>query len=120
MVTAQDFERLALGFKGVVASPHFGNVGYAVNRIFAVLAADGATANFKFSAEEQRFRCAVAGDTFSPVPGGWGKKGWTTARFDRLSEEELTDALLTSWQHARPRKPPKEAARSLTPPERRR
>jgi hypothetical protein len=120
MVTAQDFERLALGFKGVVASSHFSNVGYAVNRIFAVLAADGATANFKFSAEEQRFRCAVAGDTFSPVPGGWGKKGWTTARFDRLSEEELTDALLTSWQHARPRKPPKEAARSLTPPERRR
>jgi hypothetical protein len=107
MVTAQDFDRLALGFSGTVASPHLGNTGYAVNRIYAVLAADGASANFRFSPEEQRYRCTIARDTFSPVSGGWGKKGWTTARFDRLSEEELTDALLTAWQHARPRKAPK-------------
>lgn len=107
MVTADDFQRLALGFKGTVASPHLGNTGFAVNRIYAVLATSGDSANFKFSPEEQRFRCAVAGDTFSPVAGGWGKKGWTTARFDRLSEEELTDALLTAWQHARLKKLPK-------------
>lgn len=107
MVTADDFKRLALGFKETVASPHLGNTGYAVNRIYAVLAADGLSANFKFTPEEQRYRCSIAGDTFSPVAGGWGKKGWTSARFDRLSEDELTDALLTAWQHARPRKPPK-------------
>ena len=107
MVTADDFRRLALGFAGTSETPHFGNIGYGVNRIYAVLAADGHTANFKFNAEEQRYRCKIAGDTFSPVAGGFGKQGWTTARFDRLSEEELTDALLTAWQHARSKKPPK-------------
>ena len=107
MVTADDFQRLALGFKDTVASPHFGNTGFGVHRIYAVLDASGAQANFLFTPEEQRFRCKIAGDTFSPVAGGFGKKGWTTARFDRLSEEELTDALLTAWQHARLRKPPK-------------
>ncbi len=107
MVTAEDFRRLALGFSGTVASPHLGNTGFAVNRIFAVLAANGATANFRFTPEEQRWRCSIAGDTFSPVAGGFGKKGWTTARFDRLSEEELTDALLTAWQHARLKKLPR-------------
>jgi hypothetical protein len=107
MVSAEDFHRLALGFKDTVASPHFGNTGFAVHRIYAVLAADGLSANFLFLPEEQRYRCKIAGDTFSPVTGGWGKKGWTTARFDRLSEDELTDALLTAWQHARVKRLPK-------------
>ena len=108
MSSAEDFNRLALGFKGTVASPHLGNTGYAVNRIYAVLAADGATANFKFSLEEQRQLCTIARDTFTPVAGGFGKKGWTTARLDRLPEDELATALLTAWQHARPRKAPKD------------
>jgi hypothetical protein len=107
MVNAADFDRIALGFKGTVAAPHFENTGYGVNRIYAVLAADGASANFKFTPEEQRYRCTIARDAFSPVAGGWGRKGWTTARLDRLSEDELTEAMLTAWRHARLRRAPK-------------
>jgi len=105
---AEDFDRLALGFKGTVAAPHLGNTGYSVNRNYAVMAADGTTANFKFSREEQRHLCTIARDTFSPVAGGFGKKGWTTARLDRLPEDELANALLTAWQHARLRRAPKD------------
>jgi hypothetical protein len=47
-------------------------------------------------------------DTFTPVAGGFGKKGWTTARLDRLPEDELASALLTAWQHARLRRAPKD------------
>ncbi|MCU0883698.1 MAG: MmcQ/YjbR family DNA-binding protein [Beijerinckiaceae bacterium] len=108
MSSAEDFNRLALGFKGTVAGPHHGHTGYGVNRIYAVLAADGATANFKFSREEQRELCTIARDTFTPVAGGFGKKGWTIARLDRLPEDELANALLMAWQHARPRRAPKD------------
>lgn len=107
MATADDFRRLALGFRGTVAEPHMDRTAFRVVRTYATLAPDGLTANFKFTPEEQRLKCVIAGDTFVPVSGGWGKQGWTTARLDRLSEEELTEALLIAWQRGRLKKLPK-------------
>jgi len=76
-----------------------------VVRIYVTLAADGRTANFKFTPDEQEFKCMLAPEAFSPVPNAWGKQGWTTATLSKLSAAELKAALETAWAHALPKKP---------------
>ncbi|MCX7340610.1 MAG: MmcQ/YjbR family DNA-binding protein [Hyphomicrobiales bacterium] len=107
MVDAADFQRLALGFKGTTVEPHRDRTAFRVVRTYASLAPDGVTANLKLTPDEQSFTCLLAPDAFSPVCGGWGKQGWTTARLGKLTEEELAAALLLAWQSGRLKTLPK-------------
>jgi len=104
MATAEDFRRIALSFEGVSEAPHFERTAFRAARIFATLAADGRSANLKFTPEEQEFKCLLAPDAFSPVPGGWGRNGSTCAVLSALSEAELRAALETALAHGRPTK----------------
>jgi hypothetical protein len=104
MATAEDFRRIALSFEGVGEAPHFDRTAFRAARIFATLAADGRSANLKFTPEEQEFKCLLAPDAFSPVPGAWGRKGSTCAILSALSEAELRAALATAFAHGRPTK----------------
>lgn len=102
MADAAAFRRLALALDGVTAAPHMDRTAFKVARIFATLAADEASANLKFSEDEQALKCAVAGEAFRPVPGGWGRMGWTSVALTAVSEAELADALTIAWRHAQP------------------
>jgi hypothetical protein len=104
MATATDLRRIALSLAGTIEAPHFDRAAFKVARIYVTLAADGRTANFKFTPDEQEFKSMLASEAFAPVPGGWGKQGWTTAKLSALSAPELQDALETAWRHALPRK----------------
>jgi hypothetical protein len=53
MDNASILRELALALEGVTAAPHFDRTAFKVKRIFATLAADGLTANFKFTPGEQ-------------------------------------------------------------------
>ena len=77
---------------------------FKVARIYVTLAADGRSANFKFAPDEQEFKCMMASAAFAPVPGAWGRQGWTTAVLAALSAAELNDALETAWRHALPKR----------------
>jgi YjbR protein len=103
MASGKDLRRIALSLEGTTEAPHFDRAAFKVARIFATLAADGRTANLKFAPEEQAFKCMLAPRAFAPVPGGWGKQGWTTATLSALSAAELRDAIETAWRHAQPR-----------------
>jgi hypothetical protein len=74
---------------------------FKVARIYVTLAADGKTANFKFTPDEQELKCLTAPEAFAPVPNAWGKQGWTTARLAKLTPGELKSALEAAWRHAR-------------------
>lgn len=104
MTTGEDLRRAALALDGTIEVPHFDRAAFKVARIYATLAADGLTANFKFSPDEQEFKCLLAPDAFTPVPNAWGRQGWTTALLSRLDRTELAAALEMAWQHALPRK----------------
>jgi hypothetical protein len=104
MANGKDLHRIALSFDGTTEAPHFDRAAFKVARIYATLAADGRTANLKFSPDEQEFKCMLAPEAFAPVGGAWGKQGWTTATLSALSVAELRDALETAWQHAVPKK----------------
>ena len=101
-VTANDLRRIALSLSGTSEAPHFDRAAFKVKRIYVTLAADGVSANFKFTAEEQEFKCMLAPRAFQPVAGGWGRQGWTTATLSELSLQELQQALEMAWQHAAP------------------
>jgi hypothetical protein len=100
MANGKDLHRIALSFDGTTEAPHFDRAAFKVARIYATLAADGRTANLKFSPDEQEFKCMLAPEAFAPVGGAWGKQGWTTATLSALSVAELRDALETAWRHA--------------------
>jgi hypothetical protein len=100
MVTASDLRRVALTLEGTVENPHFDRRAFKVARIYVTLAPDGRTANFRFSPDEQEFKCLLAPEVFSPVPNAWGRQGWTTGQLTRMGEEDLANALRTAWAHA--------------------
>jgi YjbR protein len=100
MATAKDLRRMAMALEGTSEAPHFDRAAFKVLRIYVTLAADGQTANLKFTPDEQELKCMMAPDAFAPVPNAWGKQGWTTATLSALSKTDLQSALQTAWQHA--------------------
>ncbi len=98
--------RLALALPGTTEAPHFDRTAFRARTIFATLAPDGHTANLKLTPEEQEFRCTLAPHAFAPVPGGWGRMGYTTVTLAALAEDELAAALLAAHANAT-RKPPR-------------
>jgi hypothetical protein len=104
MATGKDLRRIALALTGTTEAPHFDRAAFRVARIYVTLAADGRTANFKFTPDEQDFKCMMAPEAFAAVPGGWGRQGWTTATLSALSTAELKAALEMAWRQATPKR----------------
>ena len=102
MATANDLRRLALALEGTTEAPHFDRAAFKVARIYVTLAADGKTANLKFTPNEQEFKCMIAPEAFAAIPNGWGRQGWTTATLSKLKAAELKAALEMAYQHALP------------------
>ncbi len=84
MATGKDLRRIALSLQGTTEAPHFDRAAFKVARTYVTLAADGRSANFKFTPDEQEFKCMLAPEAFAPVPNAWGKQGWTTADLSKL------------------------------------
>jgi hypothetical protein len=104
MATGKDLRRLALALDGTTEAPHFDRAAFKVARIYVTLAADGRTANFRFTPDEQEFKCMLAPAAFARVPNAWGRQGWTTATLAKLTVSELRSALQMAWTHALPKK----------------
>ncbi len=106
MPDAATLRRLALALPGTTEAPHFDRTAFRARTIFATLPPDGRTANLKLTPEEQEFRCTLAPHAFAPVPGAWGRQGYTTVTLAQVTEDELAAALLAAHQTAS-RKPPR-------------
>ena len=107
MATARELRRMALALEGTQEAPHFDRTAFKVARIYVTLAADGRSANFKLTPDEQELKCMMAPEAFAPVPNKWGQQGWTTATLAKLGAAELEHALKTAWAHAVPTKKPR-------------
>jgi YjbR len=104
MASAGDLRRIALSLRGTAEVSHFNRSAFKVVRIYVTLAPSGQTANFKFTPDEQEFKCMMAPDAFAPVANAWGKQGWTTCTLARTNIGDLSAALEMAWRHAQPRK----------------
>jgi hypothetical protein len=102
LADSDKLRRMALALEGTVAAPHFDRLAFKVVRIYATLAADGMTANLKFTPDEQALKCTLMPGGFVPLPNAWGARGWTQAELAKLSDADLAAALEMAWRHALP------------------
>jgi hypothetical protein len=109
MASAEQVRRIARGLEGTSEAPHFDRTAFKVARIYATLAADGRSMNLGLAPDEQEFKCMAAPDVFTPVPGGWGRQGWTTVSLATISVAELKQSLEMAWRHALPKTRPRKA-----------
>ena len=89
MASAADLRRLALALEGVEEQSHFDRAAFRARKIFVTLAAEGLSANFAFTPDEQALKCAVMPEAFAPIPNARGQRGWTVGTLARLSEVAL-------------------------------
>jgi hypothetical protein len=101
--------RLIMAIPGTIAAPHFDREAFrAGGRIFATLRSADGVLNVKLAPEIMETMCAAEPRIFSPVPGGWGRMGWTTINLAAAGETELRSALDAALTESRV-KPPKAA-----------
>ncbi len=100
MANSQSFARSALALPGTVSAPHFDRTAFKVKRIYATLAADGLSANLKFTPDEQEFKCTLAPELFTALENAWGRQGWTQMLLAPATDEDVAAALTMAHAHA--------------------
>lgn len=85
------YRKFALALPGAEEKSHFGKPDFRVrDRIFAGLN-DKGQAYVKLTPEQQEMLVAAEAKIISPIPGGWGRKGWTL-----IDQDKADDSLLKS------------------------
>jgi hypothetical protein len=100
-----DFRKMALSMPEATEGAHFGHADFRVGgKIFATLGlADEGFGVLLLSLEQQAGMVEDAPDVFSPVPGGWGKKGSTRVLLAKVKPDVLEAALLMAWKKRAPK-----------------
>jgi hypothetical protein len=80
-----------------------GNPDFRVGgRIFATLWVDEDRAVLKLTPDEQEVMVESEPDLFDPVPGAWGRRGWTNLHLPDADEATVRSALLAAWCNTAP------------------
>lgn len=111
-MTPAAFRKAARGLPGAIEGSHMGTADFRANgRIFATVGYPQAQyAMVKLSPDEQAIVVAGAPDTFTPVPGGWGKRGATRVLLKTADLAAVKSALnlahgaVVAKKPSRPRK----------------
>jgi hypothetical protein len=105
-MTGADFRRIALSMPEAVEGAHFGNADFRVNgKVFATLSLEKEGFGvLLLSPEQQAGMIEDAPELFSPVPGGWGRKGSTRVSLAKVPPSILEAALRTAWRKRAPKR----------------
>src|SRR5437899_3204779 len=95
------FRRLALQLPGAVESSHMNHPDFRLNnQIFATLyAQEKGCGVLKLTTEQQNAFIADQPHIFSPVQGGWGRRGMTFLHLDQADESIMAGALKTAYHN---------------------
>ena len=99
------FRRAALALPGAVEGAHQRTADFRVGkRIFATLGyPDDAWGMVKLTQEQQTMLVEAEPDIFRPVPGGWGKQGYTNVHLAKTDARTLKSALAMAWKNVAPK-----------------
>jgi len=105
-VTAADFRRIALSLPEAVEGSHFGQADFRVGgKIFATLALESEGYGvLLLTADQQAGMVEDEPEIFSPVPGGWGRKGSTRVHLAKVAPDILEGSLRTAWLRKAPKR----------------
>jgi hypothetical protein len=116
-VTAKRARTLALSLEGASAYPHFDRIAFRTERrTFATLALDGGDLNFMCDVAEQQRLCQLAPQAIAPVPGGWGRMGWTRIDLTKIDGATFTTVLKAAHARANAPRSRKKAPTAATKP----
>jgi len=106
IVTPKDFRRIALSLPEAVEGQHFGHADFRVDgKIFATLGlAKEGFGVLLLTPEQQAGMVEDEPKIFSPVPGGWGRKGSTRVLLAKVPRGILEAALRTTWRRKAPKR----------------
>jgi hypothetical protein len=104
-VRRDGFRRLALSLPEAKEEAHMGHPDFRVRgKIFATLGhPDDDWAMVKLTPEQQQAFVETHPKVFTPVKGGWGRRGATNVRLRSASPGTLRPALVTAWRNVAPR-----------------
>ncbi len=105
-MTTKDFQRIALSLPETAEGQHFGNADFRVDgKIFATLSlAKEGFGVLLLTPEQQAGMIDDEPKIFSPVPGGWGRKGSTRVSLAKVPRDILEAALRTAWRRKAPKR----------------
>lgn len=105
MVRINTFRNLALSFLETDEHLHFDKQAFRIRKkIFAILSEKDMTVNLKLSLLNQSVFVAFDSSIIYPVPGGWGRMGYTSVNLKKVSKEMLKDALTMAYCHVAPKR----------------
>jgi YjbR len=103
-VDAARVRELVLTLPLASEAPHFDRLAFRTPRkIFATLSTQAGDLNLMFDPDLRDFYCEQAPQAFTPVPGGWGRKGATRCDLRRVDEATLLSALQAAHRLAMPK-----------------
>ncbi|HVY30296.1 MAG TPA: hypothetical protein VHB79_27250 [Polyangiaceae bacterium] len=112
-VTPKRAHALALALENATSYPHFDRIAFRTpRRTFATLALSGVDMNFKLDLAQQAQFCKLAPDAIAPVPGGWGRMGFTRCELKKIDAATFLKVLHTA--HASANAPKAKAAKKTT------
>ncbi|NEU11478.1 MmcQ/YjbR family DNA-binding protein [Methylobacterium sp. BTF04] len=99
----EDVRALALMLPEVTEGAHSGHPDFRVDgHIFATLWVEEERVVLKLAPADQAGLVEAEPDLFTPLPGAWGRRGWTTLDLWDSDEETLRSALLSAWRRVVP------------------
>lgn len=105
MISIKQARQAALSLPETEEKSHFERPDFRVkNKVFSTLHADKNRMVVKLSAVDQSVFCSFNKEIIFPVPGGWGRQGWTFINLKKIKKEMLVDALTTAWKTVAPPK----------------
>jgi hypothetical protein len=105
MIDCKTVRKLAMGFDEAVEMPHFERKSFRLKKkIFATLDVKNKQAVLKLSAIDQSVFSSYNREAIYPIPGGWGKQGWTRVELKKVRKDIFKDALTVAYCTVAPKK----------------
>ena len=105
MVNIATVRELALAFPETDAHPHFDKTAFRVKKkIFATLDEKEKRVALKLTLADQSVFCKIDSSMIYPVPGGWGRQGYTRVELKKVTKAIFKDALTTAYCTVAPAK----------------
>jgi hypothetical protein len=103
-MSASRFRRAALALPGAAEGAHQRTADFRVGkRIFATLGyPDDAWGTLKLTPDQQSMLVEAEPEIFRPVPGGWGKQGYTNVLLAKADAKTLKRALGMACKNTAP------------------
>lgn len=107
MVSINAFRKLALSYPDATEQPHFKKASFRIKKkIFVTLSEADKKAALKFNDIDQSVFCSFDKSVIYPVPGGWGRQGWTIVELSKVKPTMLKDALTVAYNTVSANKTP--------------